>query len=237
MVRKHRRRFESGCPLMTAWLSFFETTDTKVLMANQKFSASPVRLGTTKGKPVRFSHLHVFKPHLNTESKKEEYSTQLWIPKDNVEDKAALDAAYAEQLANYKKVDGEPGPKFHNPIKDGDKLTDKKGRPKPVPGMWVISAKTAAKEDDGTLKDPPGVVGTERDAKGELIPLTSSQIKSGDFGRASINLKFFTKGDAGVGVYLNSLQKTRVGDALGSRKSASEEFGDYDEDEDEGVLG
>lgn len=206
------------------------------MATNEKPKASQVRLGVAKGKPVRFSHLHVFKPHLNVESKKEEYSVQIWVPKTNVEDKAALDAAHAEQLAFYKKVDGEPGPKFHNPIKDGDTMTDKKGRPKPVPGMWVISAKTAAKEEDGTIKDPPGVVGTERDASGELLPLTSSQIKSGDWGRASINLKFYTKGDSGVGVYLNSLQKTRVGDALGSRKSAAEEFGDYD-DEDEDVLG
>lgn len=205
-------------------------------MSDKKFTASQVRLGTTKGKPVRFSHLHVFKPHLNQESKKEEYSVQLLIPKENVEDKAALDAAYAEQLANYKKVDGEPGPKFHNPIKDGDKLTDKKGRPKPIPGFWVVGAKTAAKEEDGTVKEPPGVVGTTRDAAGQLLPLTEKQIKSGDWGRASINLKFFTKGDAGVGVYLNSLQMTRVGESLGSRKSAAEEFGDYD-DEDEDVLG
>lgn len=206
------------------------------MATSEKLKASPVRLGTTKGKPVRFSHLHVFKPHMNTQSKKEEYSVQLLIPKDNVEDKAAMDAAYTEQLAAYKKVDGDPGKEFHHPIKDGDTLTDQKGKAKPIPGFWVISAKTAAKEDDGTVKEPPGVVGTERDAKGELIPLTSSQIKSGDWGRASINFKFFTKGKGGIGVYLNSLQKTRVGEALGSRKSASEEFGDYD-DEDEDVLG
>ena len=205
-------------------------------MANQKYAASQVRVGTTKNKPVRFSHLHVFKPHLNTQSKKEEYSVQLLIPKENVEDKAALDAAYAEQLAYYKKVDGDPGPDFHNPIKDGDKIVDKKGKPKPIPGMWVVSAKTNAKEDDGSIKDPPGVVGTTRDAAGELLPLTEKQIKSGDWGRASLNFKFFTKGDAGVGVYLNSLQMTRVGESLGGRKSAAEEFGDYD-DEDEDVLG
>lgn len=206
------------------------------MASSDKFKATQVRVGVAKGKPVRFSHLHVFKPHLNKESKKDEYSVQLLIPKENTEDKAALDAAYAEQLAAYKKVDGEPGPAFHNPIKDGDTLTDKKGKPKKIPGFWVVSAKTSAKEDDGTIKDPPGVVGTTRDAAGELLPLTEKQIKSGDWGRASINLKFYTKGDAGVGVYLNSLQMTRVGESLGSRKSAAEEFGDYD-DEDEDVLG
>lgn len=205
-------------------------------MAQEKPKATNVRLGVAKGKPVRFSHLHVFKAHLNSESKKMEYSVQLWIPKENTEDKAALDAAYAEQLAAYKKVDGEPGPKFHNPIKDGDKLTDKKGKPKPVPGHWVVSAKTAATDENGEAVEPPGVVGIERDAKGELIPLTSSQVKSGDYGRASINLKFYTKGDSGVGVYLNSLQRTRAGEALGGRRSAADEFDDYEDDEDD-ILG
>lgn len=206
-------------------------------MATEKQKASTVVLGTEKGKLVRFSHLHVHKPHLNQESKKQEFSVQVWIPKDNLKDKAALDAAYAEQLAAYIKKDGEPGPKFHNPIKDGDKITDKKGRPKPVPGHWVISAKTAAFEDDGTPKAPPECVGTERDAQGNLKPLTSSQVKSGDWGRVSANLTFYVKGDTGVGCYLNSLQKVKDGDPLGNRKSATDEFGDYDDDDDEDPLG
>jgi len=186
---------------------------------------------------VRFSHLHVFKPHLNTESNKEEYSVQLWIPKENSEDKAALDAAYEEQRALYVKHEGKPGPEFHSPIKDGDKITDKKGNPKPVPGMWVVSAKTAAYEQDGTLVDPPQVAGTERDEKGALKLLSSSQVKGGDWGRASINLKFFGKGKGGVGVYLNSLQKTRDGEALGGgRRSAADEFADFDDNDDD-LLG
>ena len=207
-------------------------------MAIEKPKATTVKLGIAKGadgkkRLVRFSHLHVFKPHLNTESKKEEYSVQLWIPKDNVEDKAALDAAYAEQLALYKAKDGEPGVEFHNPIKDGDKLTDKKGKPRPVPGHWVVSAKTLAKNKDGTDNDPPGVVGTERGEDGELKSLTASQVKSGDWGRVSVNLKFFTEGKGGIGVYLNNLQKVQDGDPLGSRRTASQEFDDYDDDEDD----
>lgn len=202
-----------------------------------KPKASTVMLGATKGKPVRFSYLHVFKPHLNTESNKTEYSTQILIPKDNVEDKAALDKAYAEQVAAYKVKDGEPGPKFHNPIKDGDKLTDKKGKPKPIPGFWVVGAKKQATDKDGQPEPPPGVVGTERNAVGELLPLTSAQIKSGDWGRVSINQMFFTKGDSGVGVYLNNLQKTRTGEPLGSRKSANDEFGDYEDEDEEDPLG
>lgn len=204
----------------------------------EKLKSTPVKLGVAKtadGKPklVRFSHLHVFKPHLNTESRKTEYSVQLWIPKTNTEDKAALDAAIAEQLAAYKKADGEPGPEFHHPLKDGDTLKDKKGRAKPVPGHWVISAKTAATNEDGTPTEPPGVVGTERGADGKLKPLTSSQAKSGDYGRVSVNLKFFTKGKGGIGVYLNNLQKVQDGEALGGgKRDAADEFDDYSDEED-----
>jgi hypothetical protein len=202
----------------------------------EKTKASQLVLGKAKGKPVRFSHLHVHVPHLNTESNKREYSVQIWIPKENVEDKATLDAAYAEQLEAYTKLEGKPGKEWHNPIKDGDKIEDKKGNARPVPGCWVIGAKSAGYDDEGAVRNPPAVVGTERGLDGELKPLTSSQIKSGDWGRVSINLKFFTKGRTGVGVYLNSLQKVKDGEALGGgRKSATEEFGDFD-DEDEDLL-
>lgn len=205
-------------------------------MATEKPKATNVLLGREKGKPVRFSHLHVFKPHLNTESNKEEYSVQLWIPKENKADYDAVLAAFDEQKALYIKHEGKPGPEFHNPIKDGDKITDKRGNPKPVPGVWVVSAKTAAYDQDGSLVDPPQVAGTERDEKGALKLLTSSQVKSGDWGRASINLKFFPKGKGGVGVYLNSLQKVRDGEALGGgRRSAADEFADFEDDDD--VLG
>lgn len=206
-------------------------------MAADKPQATTVRVGAEKGKPVRFSYLHVFKPHLNAENNKEEYSVQLWIPKENTADYAAIKSAYDDQKALYVKHEGKPGPEFHCPIKDGDKITDKKGNPKPVPGMWVVSAKTAAHDLDGTALPPPQVVGTERDEKGALKLLTPSQVKSGDWGRASINFKFYPKGKGGVGVYLNSLQKVRDGEALGGgKRSAADEFADF-EDEDEDLLG
>lgn len=209
----------------------------KEAMATEKPKGTTVRVGVEKGKPVRFSHLHVFKPHLNTESNKEEYSVQLWIPKENKADYQAVAAAFEEQKELYVKHEGKPGPEFHSPVKDGDKITDKKGNARPVPGMWVVSAKTAAYDSDGELVDPPQVASTERNEKGELKLLTSSQVKSGDWGRASINFKFFGKGKGGVGVYLNSLQKTKDGEALGGgRRSAADEFADY-EDADEDVLG
>lgn len=205
-------------------------------MAAEKIPSTTVILGKEKGKPVRFSHLHVFKPHLNTESGKEEYSVQVWIPKENKADYEAVLAAFEEQKALYVKHEGKPGSEFHNPIKDGDKITDKKGNAKPVPGMWVVGAKTAAYEQDGTAVEPPQVAGVERDERGQLKLLSSSQVKSGDWGRVSVNFKFFGKGRGGVGVYLNSLQKVRDGEALGGgRRSAATEFADFD-DEDEALL-
>lgn len=207
------------------------------MATKEKDKATTVKLGAEKGKPVRFSHLHVFTPHRNTESDKDEYSVQLWIPKENEADVAAIKAAIAEQIALYTKSEGKPGQKFHNPLKDGDTLTDKRGNPKPVPGHWVLGAKTAAFEKDGTPTEPPGVVGTERDENGRLKPLTSKQVKSGDWGRASVNLKYFVKGDCGVGAYLNSIQKTKDGEPLGGRRSAADEFDDYEDDDEEDPLG
>lgn len=206
------------------------------MATKEKDKATTVRVGAVKGKPVRFSHLHVFAPHTNTESGKQEYSVQLWIPKENTEDVAACEAAIKEQVELYKKAEGDLGKDFHYPLKDGDKLTDKKGRSKTVPGHWVISAKTAAFEKDGSPVEPPGVVGTERDANGRLKPITSKQVKSGDWGAVSINFKYFPKGDGGVGVYLNSLQKRKDGEPLGGRRSAADEFADYEDEDEEDPL-
>lgn len=48
----------------------------------------------------------------------------------------------------------------------------------------------------------------------------------------SVNLKFFVEGKGGIGVYLNNLQKVQDGDPLGSRRTASQEFEDYDDEDD-----
>lgn len=207
----------------------------------QKPMASTVVLGTNKAADgtkelVRFSHLHVHSWRLNNQSKKEEASVQLMVPKENKADHAALVKAFEEQLAFYKAEDGEPGSEFHYPIVDGDTRKDSKGRPKPIPGHWIVSAKVNRLDAKGQENQLPECVGINRDDNGKLLPLAPSQIKSGDWGRASINFKFFVQGKGGVGCYLNSVQRVKAGEALSSRKSATDEFGAYD-DEDDDILG
>lgn len=206
--------------------------------AADKIEATKVVFGTTPGKLVRLGYLHLHRPHTNRESGKDEYSVQIMIPKENVEDYKAAVAAFEEQKKAFFPK-GQIPPKFHNPIKDGDKDVNQKGKPLDVPGFWLISAKTSAYEvgADGKTQDktrpttPPGVVGTTRGADNKLKSLSEREIKSGDWGRVSVNFKGYTTGDSGVGVYLNNVQMVKEGEAMTSRKSAADEFADFAEDE------
>lgn len=202
-------------------------------MKTEKTQATKVVFGTAQGKLVRLSYLNVFKPRMNSQNKKLEYSVQVMIPKTNVEDYKAAVAAVEEQKKAFWP-NGKLPPRMHNPIKDGDKDVNQKGEPLNVPGHWVISAKCAAVDDKGVEQFPPGVVGTQRGTDGKLKPLAENEIKSGDYGRVSVNFKGYIKGDGGVGVYLSNIQKVQDGDPLGAgRKSASDEFADFaDEEED-----
>lgn len=214
-------------------------------MAAEKHEATNVVLGKTKGKLVRFSFLHVFRPHLNKESKRHEYSLQILIPKTNVEDVAAINAAILEQ----QKIlwpSGKLPPKCNQPLKDGDTHTSQKGEDRKVPGHWILTAKTDAYprdkdgKEDSTQKPvvPPEVAGTTRGEDGKLELLTESQVKSGDWGRVSVNIKSYLTGDTGVSAFLNSLQKVQTGEALGSgRRSAAQEFDDYDDADESDPLG
>lgn len=206
--------------------------------AAEKIEATKVVFGTTPGKLVRLGYLHAHRPHKNSQSGKDEYSVQIMIPKANVEDhKAAVEAFEAQKKAFFPK--GMLPPKFHNPIKDGDKDVNQKGEPLKVPGFWLIAAKTSAYElmPDGKTQDlgrpttPPGVVGTTKGADGKLKSLSEREIKSGDWGRVSVNFKGYTTGDSGVGVYLNNIQMVQEGEAMTSRKTAADEFADFADEE------
>lgn len=204
-------------------------------MSEKKIPATKVVFGATKGKPVRFAYVHAHESHLNTESGKMEWSTLLMIPKENTEDIAAANAAIEEQkrltwLDEKTKKLMLP-PKFWNPLIDPEKDVKQNGKPwgEEFAGHYLINAKS---EDDGD-KEGPEVKGTTRDEKGKFVDLGPKEIKSGDWGRASVNFKAYIKGTGGVGSYLNSLQKTRVGEAMSSRASAEDDYGSYEDDLDE----
>ena len=206
-------------------------------MALDKPQATKVVLGTEAGKLVRFSYLHVHKPHLNRESGTHEYSTQILIPKTNKVDYERIDAAVKEQQKLFFPS-GKIPPRAHHPIKDGDTGVNQKGMPINQPGMWVVSAKSAAYEREGKQEildkptQPPGCVGTTKGVDGSLKQLSANEIKSGDWGRISLNCKGYTTGDGGVGFYLNNIQKVQDGELLGNgRRSAADEFGEFSDAE------
>ena len=70
-----------------------------------------------------------------------------------------------------------------------------------------------------------------RSGKRKLKSLSEREIKSGDWGRVSVNFKGYTTGDSGVVVYLNNVQMVQEGEAMTSRKSAADEFADFADDE------
>jgi hypothetical protein len=208
-------------------------------MANEKSLRVKLILGATKGRLVRFSHLHVFTPRLNTESGKEDYSTAVLIPKTNTEDIAAVrkaieDLKKDEWLSKGKKLP----PNFWNPLRDGDTDTKQNGDPLAAEcrGHFVINAKTGAHDNDGNALTPPDVMGIVRDANGKLLRITSRDVKSGDWGRVGIHLGAYTKGNGGVGVYLTNVQKVQEGEALSSHASGDDDFGQFDDDVEDELL-
>ena len=204
-------------------------------MADDKTTArEKLILGSTPRKPVRFSYLSVFDARLNTESGNNEFSVAVLIPKENTEDVAAVKAA-VEKLKRLTWLDQKKKipPGFWNPLRDGDTDTKQNGEEygEETRGHYILNCKTG--EDD-----PPEVVGTTREkdpktGKLRFARLDRKDIKSGDWGRISINLSSYIKGSSGVGAYLNSVQKTQDGEALSSRSSADDDFSQFDDADDD----
>lgn len=207
---------------------------------DNKSPATKLVLGATKGKLVRLAAVHLFKPKTNKDSGKEEYKVMVMIPKGvNDEDIGAARAAFEEQkkffLEETKKK--APGVEFWNPIRDADAdRPDGEEWSDEFKGHWIINAKTAAFDDEGQPRDLPDVVGTMKDEKGKLEPLGPKDIKSGDWGRVSVNFKYFTKKAGGVSAWLNRVQKVKAGEAMSNRGSAEDDFGSFDDAEEDDPL-
>jgi hypothetical protein len=211
-------------------------------MAEEKSLRVKLILGATKGKPVRFSYLNVFKAKLNTESGKYDFSVAVLIPKTNTEDVAAIKAAIKDLQQDMWLSKKKPlPPKFWYPLRDGDTDTKQNGDSlgEAAKGCYVLNCKTGAEDEEGNPKDPPEVIGTQKDERGRRVALTRREVKSGDWGRVSINMGAYTKGTGGAGAYLNSVQKTKAGDPLANVSSAEDDFGSFEdeEDDDDAMMG
>ena len=164
---------------------------------------------------VRFSYANLMRPRVNQMNGKEEYSTQILIPKSDKDGVAAIKAA-AKAALQAKWGDKVPA-KVRNPLRDGDTETKSDGSPlgTEYSGHFFMTVKTSADRK-------PGVV----DAKGRDL-IDADAIVSGDYGRVSLNAYAYdAAGNKGVAFGLNHVMLGRKGDQLGGgRSSAASDFG------------
>ena len=162
---------------------------------------------------VRFSYFSALTARKNEMNGKEEFSTQVLVPKSDTETVNQLKAAAKAALtAKF----GDKIPKnVRNPLRDGDTETKSDGSPlgPEYAGPYCFNTKSTTK---------PGAV----DAHGHDI-IGSQDIVSGDYGRVSLNAYAYDQaGNKGVSFGLNNIMLLAKGDSLGGAKpSAASDFG------------
>ncbi len=150
------------------------------------------------------------------------YETQLLIDKSDVDGVAALNAAVAE-VAEAKWGKGWKKMGVTSPLRDGDKEKNeltrdgekKKDKYPERLGHFFLNARS---------NRPVGVV----DAKNEVIT-ESGLVYGGSYARLNVNLyPYNNKGNLGVGVALEAVQKVSEGEPFGeSMKDPTSVFVEY----------
>ncbi len=177
------------------------------------------------GVSTRWSYANVWDPKsINGGAPK--YSVSLIIPKSDAKTvekiKAAIKAAYEEGESKLRGS-GKSVPALSaikTPLRDGDleRPDDEAYR-----NSYFINANSAT---------APGIV----DADCNPI-LDRSEVYSGVYGRASINLYAFnSNGNKGIACGLNNLQKIRDGEPLGGKSRAEDDFSGLDDEADDDFL-
>ena len=149
------------------------------------------------------------------------FSVSLIIPKSDTATvnkiKAAIQAAYEEGESKLKG-NGKFVPALDIikiPLRDGDKERPGDDAYK---GCYFINANSAT---------APGIVDADRNPI-----MDRSEVYSGVYGRASINLYAFnSNGNRGIACGLNNLQKIRDGEPLGGKPRAEDDFNTADDDD------
>ena len=171
------------------------------------------------GVKTRWSYANVWEPKsINGGTPK--YSVSLIIPKSDTATvgkiKDAIKAAYEEGQSklkgNSKSVPALSALK--TPLRDGDA---ERPDDEAYKDSYFINANSAT---------APGIVDADRQPI-----LERSEVYSGVYGRASINLYAFnSNGNKGIACRLNNLQKISDGEPLGGKTRAEDDFADEDED-------
>lgn len=151
------------------------------------------------------------------------FSVSLIIPKSDTQTvekiKAAIQAAYQEGEAKLKGSSRTVPAlsAIKTPLRDGDIE-----RPDDLAyaNSYFINANSTT---------APGIVDADRQPI-----IDRSEVYSGVYGRASINLYAFnSNGNRGIACGLNNLQKIRDGEPLGGRTRAEDDFANIDDDTDD----
>lgn len=149
------------------------------------------------------------------------FSVSLIIPKSDTKTvekiKVAIQAAYEEGQSKLKG-NGKSVPALSvikTPLRDGD--TERPNDPA-YAGCYFINANSSA---------APGIVDADRQPI-----LDRSEVYSGVYGRASINLYAFnSNGNRGIACGLNDLQKIKDGEPLGGKSRAEDDFATEEDDD------
>ena len=172
------------------------------------------------GPTTRWSYANIWDPKsINGGAPK--YSVSLIIPKSDTKTvekiKAAIQAAYEEGQSKLKG-NGKTVPALSvlkTPLRDGDL---ERPDDEAYKNSYFINANSSA---------APGIVDADRNPI-----LERSEVYSGVYGRASINLYAFnSNGNKGIACGLNNLQKISDGEPLGGRSRAEDDFDTEDEDD------
>lgn len=172
------------------------------------------------GVNTRWSYANVWQPK-SINGGAEKYSVSLIIPKSDTvtinKIKAAIQAAYEEGESKLKG-NGKSVPPLaalKTPLRDGD--VERPDDPV-YAGSYFINANSAT---------APGIVDADRQPI-----LDRSEVYSGVYGRASINLYAFnSNGNKGIACGLNNLQKIRDGELLGAKSRAEDDFATEEDDD------
>ena len=172
------------------------------------------------GVNTRWSYANVWQPK-SINGGAEKYSVSLIIPKSDTvtinKIKAAIQSAYEEGESKLKG-NGKSVPPLaalKTPLRDGD--VERPDDPV-YAGNYFINANSAT---------APGIVDADRQPI-----LDRSEVYSGVYGRASINLYAFnSNGNKGIACGLNNLQKIRDGEPLGAKSRAEDDFATEEDDD------
>lgn len=149
------------------------------------------------------------------------YSVSLIIPKSDTvtveKIKKAIQAAYDEGQSKLKG-NGKTVPALSvlkTPLRDGDL---ERPDDEAYANSYFINANSAT---------APGIVDADRN-----IIIDRSEVYSGVYGRASINLYAFnSNGNKGIACGLNNLQKIKDGEPLGGKSRAEDDFATEEDDD------